>query len=136
MVQMPPPPPRTIAGREMRVIRAVAAAIALLAALALMLCWRALAVHGAPSVRGGEAVGATFAPAGRMLVVDSLQGDGPAARADLRVGDLLLAVNGARVGTVADADQALLAPVVDIRVRRRDRELMVHLRNPGGATHG
>jgi membrane-associated protease RseP (regulator of RpoE activity) len=120
---------------------ALALMLVLAAAMAGMVWMRALDGRGI-ATPGRELIGATFAPLeGAGVVVDSVRADGAARRGGLRVGDVIEAVDGAAVRSVDAADRALLArrPAsqrLDIRVRRGERELEVHLDASGGASRG
>jgi len=125
----------------MPLVEAITAAILLTAAPAALVLWRSL--HGA-GPRAGDAAGLTLAAgtgaagagaagagaARTGAVVNSLRGDGAAARAGLAVGDAVEAVNGRPVAGPAAADAALAragAGPVTMRVRRAGRTLVVRL---------
>lgn len=108
-------------------VAAIAATIILAAFAALagaLLSWQTIAAKGDS---GSEAAGIVLAPAGHALVIDSLGYRGRAMRAGFRIGDVVLAVDGAPVAGVAAAYRALARPVVDIRVRRGDKTIDIHL---------
>ncbi len=138
-----PPHRRPVrADPDLRLVGLIALAVMLMAAIASMIWSRALS-GGAPSRRGGDAIGATLAPAGAgggggtgLVVVDSVRADGAARRGGLLVGDLIETVDGVAVPSVEAADRALLARRLDIRVLRGKRELDLHLDATGGAPLG
>lgn len=111
--------------RRVAMVATAIAAAALAALAGALLSWHALTTPAA--ARPGAAAGVVLAAAGPALVVDGLDRDGRAIRAGLRVGDVVEAVDGTAVTGIAAADRALAAPTVDIRVRRGDKAVLIHL---------
>lgn len=76
-------------------------------------------------------------PGGPRLIVTSLQTGGPGSRAGLKVGDEIEDVDGLPAPTLAAFDKDVASGSyddVDVRIRRGDRLLDIHLRRrTGGA---
>lgn len=99
---------------ELRLIRRLAEALALLALLA-----GALALHGFRADRstGAAVTGATLT--GMAPVVTSLKDGGAADRAGLRVGDVIERVDGRVPGSLAQVEDAMASRHhADLAVRR------------------
>jgi carboxyl-terminal processing protease len=91
-------------------------AVPVLAAAAL------LAACGAGSWPGGIHALLRFSPSAHTLVVDQAPEEGPAARAGLRAGDEVIAIDGTSVDGMAEADvRTRLRGEVGTRVRLRVR---------------
>lgn len=121
---------------DVRAIGLLALAMILAAAIVGVTWTRTLGAHG-PVPRGGEVIGATFAPLGDdAVVVDSVRADGAARRGGLLVGDVIESVGGAPIADVDAAEHALTGGRLDIRVRRGKREIDLHLDASGEDARG
>lgn len=137
MAQIPPCRDRSRSiDTELRTIGMLAVLI-VVAAIVAGYAWSRIADRGAGGRSGAEAVGATLTTIGRgRLVVDSIRDDGVARRAGVRVGDVLDAINGRDLPTIAAADRALRGRRVDIRIRRGMTVIDVHMDATGGMRLG